>query len=132
MQELILDRLGDGWGEVRLESAGLQFFSMENPAKQIPAATYKVALTPSGRVMAGSLWTCWPKFMLPLLLDVKGREAIRLHAANLRKQLEGCIAFGKDRTNDALVASRAAFEELAKILKFPCWITINDPPKEQP
>jgi hypothetical protein len=127
MQEMTLQREGDGAGRLVLD--GGHYYTLENPEKQIAAGTYKVVLTKSARAAAGSLYTCWPDFMLPLLVDVRGREGIRIHAANLREQLEGCVAPGTDRTSDrvTLVHSRLALQGLATVLKFPCWITILDP-----
>jgi hypothetical protein len=128
MQELLLQREGDGAGTMVLDH-GDHYYTLENPALQIPAGSYLVKLTLSGRAQKGTLWTCWPDAMLPELQAVPGRTAIRLHAANEREQLEGCIAAGTDRTADkkTLVHSRLALEALAASLRFPCRVTILDP-----
>ena len=50
----------------------------------IPRGVYQVVITYS------------PKFKrkLPLLLNVKGWEGVRIHSANYATQLEGCLAAG--------------------------------------
>jgi hypothetical protein len=132
MQELLLERKGEAWGELRLDRGATHWYTLENQDKRIPTGTYKVVLTPSGRAQAGKLWTPWGGFQLPELLNVPGRTAIRLHAANEEHELEGCIAPGMDymRADRMLKHSRAALEALKDLLKFPLWITILAQPKE--
>jgi hypothetical protein len=128
MQELVLQREGGGAGTMVLDHRD-QYYTLENPDLQVPAGSYVVKLTVSGRAQKGTLFTCWSDARLPELQAVPGRSAIRLHAANAREQLEGCIAPGTDRTTDktTLVHSRLALEALAASLRFPCRITILDP-----
>ena len=74
-------------------------FTLENALVQIPAGTYKVELTFS------------PHFhcLMPLI-DVPGREGIRIHIANNPDQLEGCIAVGQSHNLDSLNYSQRAFD----------------------
>lgn len=75
---------------------------------RIPTGRYRVVLTPSGRAKAGTLWSPRPDHALPLLLDVPGREAIRVHAGNSSKDTEGCLLVGERRFADTLDGSRIA------------------------
>lgn len=70
----------------------LTFYSLELPWRNnapsvscIPPGLYKAVLTHS------------PRFGRPLYLvgPVSGRTGIRIHAANLARQLNGCIALGE-------------------------------------
>lgn len=121
MQEFSLDR---STYEVWLE--GKRFcFALENQKRLIPVGVYKVVLTASGRAAKGTLWTPWDGFVLPELLQVPGRIAIRIHAANEENQLEGCIAFGMDRAGGKLARSRAAMTLYMERAKFPHWIEVK-------
>lgn len=102
-----------------------QAYTLENPTKQIPAGTYTVRLTESARAKAGTLWTPWADHKLPLI-DVPGREGIRIHSANRVDQLEGCIAVGQGREDDQITQSRVALTALKDKLTFPCQITIEE------
>lgn len=82
--------------------------TLENAEKAIPAGRYQIVLTESGRALEGGLWTPRDDHKLPLLVDVPGRTAIRLHAANLPRELEGCIAPGMTRNGEAIESSRDA------------------------
>lgn len=121
MQYLVLDRASY---QVTL---GDVFFcyGLENQKKLFQPGVYKVALTPSGRAAKGTLWTPWDNFVLPELLNVPGRTAIRIHAANEEKQLEGCIALGMDRAAGKLLHSRAAIEMYMERVQFPHWIEVK-------
>lgn len=52
----------------------------------IPSGSYECVYTYSNRF----------KKMLPLLLNVKGFEGIRIHSGNSAKDTEGCILIGKN------------------------------------
>lgn len=75
----------------------------------IPAGRYEVVLNYSNRF----------KKFLPLLLNVKNFEGVRVHSGNRPDQTEGCILVGKTYNVDQpdyIFESRAAFTELmAKI-----------------
>jgi len=90
----------------------------------IPAGRYKVILTPSPRAKSGSLWTPWPDFLLPELVNVPDFSFIRIHAGNTAKDTEGCILVGLDRLPNVVGNSRAALRRLKDDLKMPAYITI--------
>lgn len=90
--------------------------TLENAAKAIPAGRYQVILTVSGRAQRGTLW-CPAKethpddpsqWVLPLLLDVKDRDAIRVHSLNDADESEGCIGVGFKRDGASIRQSRVA------------------------
>lgn len=87
----------------------------------IPAGMYRVIITHS------------PKFgrQMPLLVDVPGYEAIRIHPGNTEVDTEGCILVGTTRTADAISNSRTAFGELFPLIEEAvrgagCWIEVRD------
>lgn len=72
----------------------------------IPTGKYDVVLTFS------------PKFkrVLPLLLNVKGYEYIRVHHGNLPSSTDGCLLVGENKIKGQIVNSRATLEKLMSIL----------------
>lgn len=73
----------------------------------IPVGKYDVILTFS------------PKFkrVLPLLLNVKGFEGIRIHAGNTaEKDTEGCLLVGENKVKGQVINSRATLEKLMSVL----------------
>ena len=68
----------------------------------IPAGRYKVALT----------WSRRFNQVMPLLLNVAGFVGIRIHWGNTAKDTDGCILVGTDRSLNAVVHSRVAYEQL--------------------
>ena len=74
----------------------------------IPKGTYGVIINKSNRF----------KKLLPLLLEVKGFEGVRVHAGNSNHDTEGCILVGRTRSVDYISQSRKAFDSLfAKMQK---------------
>lgn len=73
----------------------------------IPTGEYGVILTVSARFGV----------LMPLLLNVKGFEGVRIHNGNTDKDTEGCILVGKTKGKDFIGSSRTAFTELMKLLK---------------
>ncbi len=73
----------------------------------IPAGEYGVILTVSARFGV----------LMPLLLNVKGFDGVRIHNGNTDKDTEGCILVGKTKGKDFIGSSRTAFTELMKLLK---------------
>ena len=65
----------------------------------IPVGSYRVVLTESARFGRP----------MPLLLDVPGRVAIRIHPGNTDQDTEGCLLVGDKRLGDEILNSRAAF-----------------------
>jgi len=81
----------------------------------IPKGTYKVIINRSNRF----------KRLLPLLLDVKGFEGIRIHSGNTNHDTEGCILVGETRSKDFIGKSRKAFNALFEKMKKAESITIT-------
>lgn len=73
----------------------------------IPRGTYEIIYT----------WS--PKFKqrMPLLLGVKGFEAIRIHAGNSASNSAGCILVGKNTKPGFLTESKITFMQLNDMLK---------------
>ena len=71
----------------------------------IPTGKYDVILTFSQRF----------KRVLPLLLNVKGFEGIRIHAGNTAEDTEGCLLVGENKEKGKVLNSRATFEKLMSI-----------------
>ena len=108
--------------------------TLERVDKAIPAGRYQIVLTPSGRAEAGSLWSPRADHKLPLLCEVPGRSAIRLHAANAPAELEGCIAAGMVRDGAEIHSSRVAVIlvmskiDAALALDEQVWVDVCDAP----
>lgn len=96
-----------GW----MEYSGKRFATIERPwrdnARQescIPVGRYRVAVTPSQRFGR----------QLPILINVPGRDGIRIHRANWVHELRGCIAPGRDRDDGSVWSSATAEMEITK------------------
>lgn len=72
----------------------------------IPTGKYDVILTFSPRF----------KRVLPLLLNVKGFEGIRIHSGNTAEDTEGCLLVGENKAKGQVLNSRATFEKLMSVL----------------
>lgn len=72
----------------------------------IPTGKYEVRLTLS------------PRFgrVLPLLMNVKGFEGVRIHPGNRAEDTEGCILVGLNKVKGQVIESRKTFDELYRIL----------------
>lgn len=69
----------------------------------IPSGIYKMIINMSNRF----------KKEMPLLLEVKGFEGIRIHAGNKEADTHGCILVGLTRTKiNTIEQSKLAFEKL--------------------
>lgn len=82
---------------------------LENKLKgitAIPTGKYDVILSFSPRF----------KRVLPLLLNVKGFEGIRIHPGNTAEDTEGCLLVGENKEKGKVLNSRATFEKLMSIL----------------
>lgn len=80
----------------------------------IPEGRYEVIITYSPLF----------KKAMPLLLNVPGYEAIRIHPGNTDKDTLGCILLGSERSKDFVANSRIAFDKFYK--KFEAAITKGD------
>ena len=72
----------------------------------IPTGKYDVILTFS------------PKFkrVLPLLLNVKCYEGVRIHHGNTQASTEGCLLVGENKVKGQVINSRATLERLMSLL----------------
>ena len=68
----------------------------------IPLGRYEVTITQSERF----------KRALPLLLNVKGFEGIRIHPGNTSADTDGCILVGEYDKEDFILKSRKTFERV--------------------
>ena len=81
----------------------------------IPKGTYKVIINKSNRF----------KKLLPLLIDVKNFEGVRIHPGNTNHDTEGCILVGSKRSLDFIGGSRVAFDKLFKKMQLAKDITLT-------
>ena len=72
----------------------------------IPTGKYEVRLTLS------------PRFgrVLPLLMNVKCFEGVRIHPGNSPEDTEGCILVGLNKVKGQVIESRKTFDELYRML----------------
>lgn len=68
----------------------------------IPYGTYNITITYSPRF----------KKNLPLLLNVKGFEGIRIHSGNTSKDTEGCLLPGFNKIKGQVIDSRVTTDKL--------------------
>lgn len=66
----------------------------------IPYGRYQIEITMSQRFQKP----------LPLLLDVRGFEGVRIHSGNTEADTEGCILVGMQKTPNGIAQSRDAFK----------------------
>lgn len=111
-------------------------FTLERADVMIPCGRYRVVVTVSGRAQQGTLWcpaadephVSPNQYVLPELLLVPGRSAIRIHALNTIEQTEGCIGVGLTRAGDEIHESREALRHLMGMMKDAreVWIDVVD------
>ena len=87
----------------------------------IPSGRYQVVITFSNRF----------KKQLPLLINVKGFEGIRIHAGNTKENTHGCILLGNTKgvnmIGESKIATTAFISWLQKVIKTEkVFITIKD------
>jgi hypothetical protein len=73
----------------------------------IPKGTYKVVITFSPRF----------KQYMPLLLNVKGFQGIRIHSGNTAAHTEGCLIVGLTKSTNFVGQSKLAYSKLMAKLK---------------
>lgn len=73
----------------------------------IPYGRYEIAITFSNRFQKP----------LPLLLDVKGFDGIRIHPGNTAADTDGCLLPGQTHTDTSVDISREAFANLFDKIK---------------
>ncbi len=87
----------------------------------IPTGRYRVNITYSPRFRRD----------LPILVDVKGFEGIRIHSGNTARDTEGCILPGENKKVGMVLDSRhwfgVLYDKIRKALnsKQEVWITIR-------
>ena len=113
--ELILKRLyrteNSTIGELTIDGQ-FECFTLEDKERDvkikgetaIPRGAYLIIINKSNRF----------KRLLPLLLDVKNFEGVRIHSGNTNHDTEGCILVGQTRNKDFIGQSRKAFDKLFK------------------
>lgn len=106
------------FGTLTLDDHTFTCKTLERKDKAIDAGIYSMEFTYS------------PAFnrIMPLI-NVPGREGIRIHWANYPQQLEGCISVGEKIDGDAVDSSRIAFNQLWNVIhdKTPLNIQVLDP-----
>jgi hypothetical protein len=73
----------------------------------IPKGKYEVIVNYSNRF----------KQQMPLLLNVKGFEGIRIHKGNTDVDTHGCLLLGKSKSKDFIGLSNVAYNEFMMMLK---------------
>lgn len=94
-------------------------FTLERPEVQIPTGTYPIELTNSLDLTCD----CGPNqtlsHLLPLLDNVPGRSAIRIHSGNWPRDSNGCILVGLQTNPDSnmILQSRAALDSIVPLIQ---------------
>lgn len=73
----------------------------------IPKGTYPVIITYSPRF----------KQYMPLLMNVKGFDGIRIHSGNEHKDTSGCILVGENKVKGKVINSKVTYTKLYNIIK---------------
>lgn len=75
----------------------------------IPSGKYEIIVNFSNRFQR----------LMPLLLNVKGFQGIRVHSGNVATDTEGCLIVGKNEANipDEILNSREVFNELFPLIQ---------------
>lgn len=81
----------------------------------IPAGTYKCV--PHSGTKYKNVWR---------LENVKGREAILIHAGNSTKDTEGCILVGSEFSGEVIIRSQLALDKLRAMLPKEFMLTIKE------
>jgi hypothetical protein len=91
----------------------LSLYSLERLGVQIPLGTYPIEITESLDLTCkcpdGSI-----SHLLPLLDNVPGRSAIRIHGGNWPRDSEGCILVGLQQGQGMITQSQAALTPLVE------------------
>ena len=79
--------------------------------ERLPKVYGQTAIPPGKYVLH---LTLSPRFgrVLPLLENVSGFEGVRIHPGNKPEDTDGCILVGRQRGQDIVAESRAAFDAL--------------------
>jgi hypothetical protein len=96
-------------GELFINSV-FECYTLEDVERE--EKVYGKTAIPKGRYEVIISWSNRFKKFLPLLLNVKNFEGIRIHAGNTAKNTEGCILVGKGKGENVISNSRIAYERL--------------------
>lgn len=94
-------------GERYCYTLELPWKNNEHGISCIPEGEYKVIVD----------WSNSKKRLLPHVLDVPGRDGIRIHTGNFPSDIQGCILVGDSKGSDAVWNSRKTFAPLLERLK---------------
>lgn len=84
-------------------------YTVENMERMIPYGRYEVTIDYSNRFGRD----------MPHILDVPGRDGIRIHVANFPDELSGCIGIGLERGDEcSVIHSRLAMKEFQPKLAY--------------
>lgn len=72
----------------------------------IPTGTYKVLITYSPRF----------KQRMPILMNVKGFEGIRIHSGNTHKDTSGCLLVGENKEKGKVLNSKITYTKLFNLI----------------
>lgn len=72
----------------------------------IPTGTYKVIITYSPRF----------KQRMPILMNVKGFDGIRIHSGNTHKDTSGCLLVGENTENGKVLNSKITYTKLFNLI----------------
>lgn len=123
--ELLLQRRYKGLtctiGELFINDLdGLECYTLEDVIRQVagkPVSDWKIpkqSAIPTGRYEVIITKSKRFGFETPILLNVDGFDAIRIHKGNTDADTEGCILVGRirDRRGEAILESKLAFDAL--------------------
>jgi hypothetical protein len=90
--------------------------TLENTKKMIPTGTYKIVL----------VWSNKFHRVLPELVNVPSRMAIRIHRGNSAKDTQGCILVGINDKAGWLTNFAQYEQKIVRLIKQykGCWITV--------
>lgn len=90
-----------------LTAGGFSLYTLEDPWKDnqknvscIPVGKYQVTIDISNRFQRP----------MPHILDVPGRDGVRIHPGNRDVDTEGCVLIGLMQTTDSVIYSKPAFK----------------------
>ena len=72
----------------------------------IPTGTYKVLITYSPRF----------KQRMPILMNVKGFDGIRIHSGNTHKDTSGCLLVGENKEKGKVLNSKITYTKLFNLI----------------
>lgn len=76
-----------------------------------------VSCIPTGEYLISITYSSKFKRLLPLLHNVKGRSAIRIHAGNTNKDTNGCILPGENKKAGMVLNSRKYEDIIVKLIQ---------------